>query len=92
MGKKWSIGRGWEIPWFARGMGVSGRRNFEPVGLVGQHIGIGKDPSPDRVDQLFGFVTPCGPPVNSTPQVCRFEDSKVVEDVDMFFIPCGSSW
>ena len=30
---------------------------------------VGKGPSPDRVDQLFGFVTPCRPPVNSTAQV-----------------------
>ena len=86
MAEKWSFGRGSASPWFARGMGVPGSRNSEPGGLVGatgQHLGIGKGPSPDRVDQLFAFVAPCRPPVNSTPPVCRGEDSTVVGDFDM---------
>ena len=53
------------------------------MGATGQHIVIGKGPSPDRVDQLFGFVTPFMPPVNSTPQVCRGDDGTVVGDFDM---------
>ena len=66
-------------------MGVPGSRNSELGDLVGstrQHIGIWKGPSPDRVDRLFWFVTSCRPPVNSTPQVCRGEDSTVVGDFD----------
>ena len=85
MAEKWSFGRGRASPWFARGMGVPGSLNSEPGGLVGatgHYIGIRKGPSPDRVEQLFGFVTPCRPPVNSTPQVCRGEDSTEVGDFD----------
>ena len=60
------------------------------MGVTGQYIGIGKGPSPDRVDQLFGFVTPCRPPVNSTPQVCRGEDSTIVGDFDTSLILRGA--
>lgn len=48
-------------------MGVHGSLISEPRGLVGvtgQYIGIGKGPSPERVDQLLGFVTPFRPPMN----------------------------
>ena len=58
---EWSFGRGRASPWFGRGIDVPGSRNSEPdsiVGATGQHIGKGKGPSPDRVDQLFGFATP----------------------------------
>lgn len=40
-------------------------------------------PVPDRFDQLFGFVMPFRPPVYSTPNARRVEDSTVVGEVDM---------
>ena len=86
MAEQWSFGRGRASPWFARGMGVPGSRNSVPgnlMGATGQHFGIGKGPSPDRVNQLFGFVTPFRLPVNSTPQVCRGDDGTLVGDFDM---------
>ena len=74
-------------------MGVHGSLISEPGGLVGvtgQYIGIGKGPSPERVDQLFGFVTPFRPPMNSSSEVCRGEDSKLVGDFDVC-IPSDTS-
>ena len=36
------------------------------VGFIGQHNGIGKGSTPDKVDQLLGFVTQG----RGTPQFC----------------------
>lgn len=43
---------------------------------MGDHV-------PDRLDQLFVFVTPFKPPVYSTPQAKTVEDSTVLGEVDM---------
>ena len=71
MTDKWSFVHGMSSPCFARGINVpqifgSNSELGDTVGFIGQHNGIGKGSTPDKVDQLLGFVTQR----RGTPQFC----------------------